>query len=93
MNIKSIVIEGYEEDITIARTDTGATASVSRFTGEGRRDHVLAEVARNDDAHVRYTKAVEVAKAVYGTDRRGRPAATNSMVHEILTEMERLASC
>ena len=38
-------------------------------------------------------KAVEVAKAVYGTDRRGRAAATNSMVHDVLNEMERVAGC
>jgi hypothetical protein len=30
---------------------------------------------------------------VYGTDRHGRPAATNSMVHEVLNEMERVAGC
>ena len=35
----------------------------------------------------------EVAKFVYGTDRQGRAAATNSMVHDVLNEMERVAGC
>jgi hypothetical protein len=30
---------------------------------------------------------------VYGTDRRGRAAATNSMVHDVLNEIERVAGC
>jgi hypothetical protein len=53
----------------------------------------IAHIARDEDREARYAKAVEVAKAVYGTDRRGRAAATNSMVHDVLNEMERIAGC
>ena len=48
---------------------------------------------RDEDRDDRYAKAVEVAKVVYGTDRCGRAAATNSMVHDVLNEMERVAGC
>ncbi|MBX3497765.1 MAG: hypothetical protein KF769_16140 [Parvibaculum sp.] len=94
MNIKTIVIAGVQEDIKITRTDAGATVSVERFTrAAGKHDHVIAEVGREEDRDARYAKAVEVAKAVYGTDRRGRAAATNSMVHDVLNEIERVAGC
>ena len=94
MNIKTIVIAGIQEDIKITRTDAGATVSVERFKrAAGKHDHVIAEVGRDEDRDTRYAKAVEVAKAVYGTDRRGRAAATNSMVHDVLNEIERVAGC
>ena len=94
MKIKHIVIEGYEEDITVRATADGAAASVVRLTrAQGRFDKVLAEFRRNESRDARYAKAVEVAKHVYGRDRRGHAAATNSMVHDVLNEMERVAGC
>ena len=42
---------------------------------------------------VEFAKATEVAKVVYGTDRRGRAAATNSMIHDVMNEIERVAGC
>jgi len=94
MTIKTIVIEGQSEDVKISRTATGATVSVDRFTRRnGKHDHVIAEIARDDDRDARYAKASEVAKVVYGTDRRGRAAATNSMVHDVMNEIERVAGC
>ena len=94
MNIKTIVIEGHEKDVTISRTERGAEATIEQNTRHaGRQDICIAHIARDEDRDARYAKAVEVAKVVYGTDRRGRAAATNSMVHDVLDEMERVAGC
>jgi len=94
MNIKTIVIEGVEQDITIRRTERGAEVTIEQFTRRaGRQDICIAHIARDDDRDARYAKAAEVAKVVYGTDRRGRAAATNSMVHDVMNEIERVAGC
>jgi len=85
MFIKSIVIEGADGDVEIARTDAGALVT----TG----DRVLCEVRKDEDREARYAKVYEAAKVVMGTDRRGRPAGTNSMIHEVLDEIERVAGC
>ncbi|MDP1661463.1 MAG: hypothetical protein Q8L55_06065 [Phycisphaerales bacterium] len=94
MNIKTIVIEGTEKDVKISRTERGAEATIEQNTRHaGRQDICIAHITRDEDRDARYAKAVEVAKVVYGTDRRGRAAATNSMVHDVLNEMERVAGC
>lgn len=94
MNIRTIVIEGHEKDVKISRTERGAEVTIEQNTRHaGRQDICIAHIARDEDREARYAKAVEVAKAVYGTDRRGRVAATNSMVHDVLNEMERVAGC
>ena len=94
MTIKTIVIESIDQDITIRRTDRGAEVTIEQHTRRaGRQDICIAHIARNEDRESRYAKATEVAKVVYGTDRRGRAAATNSMVHDVMNEMERVAGC
>ena len=94
MNIKTIVIEGIDQDISIRRTERGAEVTIEQHTRRaGKQDICIAHIARDENRESRYAKATEVAKVVYGTDRRGRAAATNSMVHEVLTEMERVAGC
>lgn len=94
MNIKTIVIEGHEQDVRISRTERGAEVTIEQNTRHaGRQDICIAHIVRDEDREARYAKAVEVAKVVYGTDRRGRAAATNSMVHDVLTEIERVAGC
>jgi hypothetical protein len=94
LNIKTIVIEGHEKDVKISRTERGAEATIEQNTRHaGRQDICIAHIASDEDRDSRYAKAVEVAKVVYGTDRRGRAAATNSMVHDVLNEMERVAGC
>lgn len=80
------------------RTDSrGAEVTIEQNTrhvgGAGRQDICIAHITRDEDRDARYAKAVEVAKVVSGTDRRGRAAATNSMVHDVLNEMERVAGC
>lgn len=94
MTIKAIVIEGIDQDISIRRTERGAEVTIEQHTRRaGKQDICIAHIARDENRESRYAKATEVAKVVYGTDRRGRAAATNSMVHEVLTEMERVAGC
>jgi len=94
MNIKTIIIEGVNQDITMARTNHGAEVTIEQHTSnEGKHVVCIAHIARDEDRMSRYAKAVEVAKLVYGTNRRGDVAATNSMVHEVLGEMERIAGC
>jgi len=94
MKIKHIVIEGSEEDITVRSTADGATASVVRMSrAQGRFDKVIAEFRRDESREARYAKACIVATHVYGTDRHGRPAATNSMIHDVMNEIERVAGC
>ena len=94
MNIKTVVIEGQEQDVKISRTERGAEVTIEQNTRHaGRQDICIAHIARDEERDARYAKAVEVAKLVYGTDRRGRAAATNSMVHDVLNEMERVAGC
>jgi hypothetical protein len=94
MFIKSIVIEGFEEDVKITHTDAGAVVTVDRFNrSAGKHDHVIAEIGRDEPRESRYAKAREVAKVVCGTTRSGEPNATNSMVHDVLNEIERVAGC
>ena len=94
MNIRTIVIEGIEKDVKINRTERGAEVTIEQHTRHaGRQDICIAHINRDEDRESRYAKAAEIAKVVYGTDRRGRAAATNSMVHEVLSEMERVAGC
>jgi hypothetical protein len=85
MQIKSIVIEGNNGDVAIEQTPDGAMAVFNRYR--------ICEITRNDDKETRYEAATKVAKAIYGTDRKGRAAATNSMIHEVLTELDRVAGC
>ena len=94
MNIRTIVIEGIEKDVKISRTERGAEVTIEQNTRHaGRQDVCIAHIARDEDRESRYAKATEVAKVVYGNDRRGQAAATNSMVHDVLNEMERVAGC
>ena len=94
MTIKTIVIEGIDQDITIRRTERGAEVTIDQYTRRaGKQAICIAHVARDEDRDSRYAKATEVAKYVYGKDRRGQAAATNSMVHDVLNEIERIAGC
>ena len=94
MTIKTIVIEGVDQDISIRRTERGAEVTIKQHTRRaGKQDICIAHITRDENRESRYAKATEVAKVVYGTDRRGHAAATNSMVHDVLNEMERVAGC
>lgn len=87
MIIKKIVIEGAKGDVEI----------VSKLCSNGAfvmvRDVCIAAFDRHEDRDKRFTKVREVAGAIYGMDRRGRPAATNSMLHDVMNEVDRIADC
>jgi hypothetical protein len=85
MFIKSMVIEGVEGDVEIARTDEGALVTLG--------NEVLCDFKRDESREVRYAGARVVAKSVCGTNKRGEPNATNSMVHDVLDAIERVAGC
>jgi hypothetical protein len=85
MFIKSMVIEGVEGDVEIARTDEGALVSLG--------NQVLCEIKRYEPREARFTKARRAACAVCGSNKRGEPNATNSMVHDVLEAIERVAGC
>jgi len=85
MFIKQITIEGVEGDVEIIRIENGAIVT------SGNR--ILCDVRDDEHRESRFEKASEVAKIVCGTDRKGRPNATNSMIHDVLREMERVAGC
>jgi hypothetical protein len=90
MLIKQITIEGVEGDVEILRIENGALVTSG--------NDVLCEVRANEDREKRFWKAYEVAKVVCGRcrDRKTRkeiPNATNSMIHDVLNEIERVAGC
>lgn len=85
MFIKQITIEGVEGDVEIIRIENGALVT------SGNR--IICEVSENEYRESRFEKACEVAKIVCGTDRKGQPNATNSMIHDVLREIERVAGC
>ena len=84
MFIKKIVLEGADGDVQISRTDTGATVAAH---------DVEIAVRRDDPREERYGVAYNAAKVLCGTTKRGEPNATNSMIHEVLDQIDRVAGC
>ena len=84
MFIKKIVIEGVEGDVEISRTETGAVVTANDIDAEIDRD-----MTRED----RYAVAWNAAKVICGTTKRGEPNATNSMIHDLLDQIDRVAGC
>jgi len=90
MTIKTIEIQGTEQNVRIERLeDAIGRTSAQVFVG----NRLVCEVARDEDRDSRYAKARDAAAFIYGRDKRGNPAGTNSMIHEVLTEIERVAGC
>jgi len=85
MFIRSIEIDGVEENVTITHTDHGALVTAG--------NRVLFEMQRTEDRDSRWAKTLIAAAIILGRDKRGNPAGTNSMIHEVLTEIERVAGC
>ena len=54
---------------------------------------ILCEVRADEDRETRFWKAYEVAKVLCGRTRKDEPNATNSMIHDVLNEIERVAGC
>jgi hypothetical protein len=86
MFIKQITIDGVEGDVEIPRIAPGGGGALVTSGND-----ILCEVRADEDRESRFAKACEVAKVVCGRDRRGRPNATNSMSHDVLHEIERVA--
>ncbi len=84
MTIKQMTIEGEAGDLEIRRTARGATVIAN---------DVEVEIGRGDSREEFHALAYNAAKVVYGTDRRDRPKATNSMIIDVLAEIERVAGC
>lgn len=84
MTIKQITIKGVNGDVEIHAADYGAQI----LFGE-----TCLKLARGASDYERWTAAVAAAKAIYGADRHGHPNATNSMLHSVRTEIERVAGC
>lgn len=84
MFIKRITIEGVEGDVEITRTERGAEVTANDIT---------VEVDRNDSREDRFQVAWNAAKIIFGETKRGEPNATNSMIHDVFTEIERGAGC
>jgi len=84
MFIKQITIEGVDGDVEIRRTERGAVVIAN---------DVEIEVGRDDCREERFIVAYNAAKIVCGTTRKGEPNATNSMIHDVLNEIDRVAGC
>ena len=84
MFIKKIVLEGAESDVEITRIENGAVVSAN---------DVELEVRWIDNREDRYAVAYNAAKVLCGTTRQGEPNATNSMIHEVLDLIDRVAGC
>lgn len=90
MFVKQITIEGVEGDVEILHTENGALVT------SGNR--ILCEVRRDEPREQRFDKAYEVARVICGEsyDRRRHktvPNATNSMIDDVLNEIDRVAGC
>jgi len=84
MFIKKIVIEGVEGDVEIRRTETGAVVTANETDAE-----IDSGMTRED----RYAVAWNAAKVICGETKRGEPNATNSMIHDVLDQIDRVAGC
>ena len=84
MFIKQIVLEGAAGDVAITRMEGGAVVSAN---------DVETEVRWIDTREDRYAVAHAAAEVLCGTTARGALNATNSMVHEVLDLIDRVAGC
>jgi len=84
MFIKQLTIEGVEGDVEITRTERGAIVSANDV-------EVLVENTASREE--RFEVAYSAAKIICGETKRGEPNATNSMIHDVLREIDRVAGC
>ena len=84
MFIKQMVLEGVEGDVEIRHTEGGALVIANDI------EHF---VGRSDSREERYGVAWNAAKVLCGTTRKGEPNASNSMVWDVLREIDRVAGC
>lgn len=84
MFIRQITIEGVQGDVEIIRTESGAIVAANDI-------EVLVE--RTASSEERFGVAYNAAKVICGETKRGEPNATNSMIHDVMREIERVAGC
>ncbi len=84
MTITRMTIKGVEGDVEIRDADYGAQILFGQ---------TCIELPRHSSDEERWAAARAAAMAIYGVDRKGRAAATNSMIHAVQTEIERIAGC
>jgi hypothetical protein len=90
MKYIEIKIEGEGCTVVFVARERGSEALVEK--GPGKRLSV-ARIDRDDDSEKRFEQALLASRYVYGLDRHGRAAGTNSMIHDVMNVMERLAGC
>ena len=97
MQITKVVIKAERTgtgEIEILRTDEGArVVHVIDQPGTCMQRATLGVMRARDADETRYAFAARVATALCGSRRGGGPNATNSMVHDVMREIERLAGC
>jgi len=79
-----MTIEGVVDDVTIRRTERGAVICAN---------DVEIEFERHAEPEERFGVAQNLAEIVYGSKQRGKPNATNSMIHDLLRAVEQVAGC
>ena len=85
MFIKQIIIEGVDGDVAITRMECGSGAIVSA-------NDVDVLVTRNASRKDLFEVAYNAARIICGETDEGEPNATNSMIHDVMREIERIAS-
>lgn len=89
MFIKTIEIEGACGDVEISRTPWGVVV-LTKDHGQRHAFRSKMEVSREATKEARRTAAVEAAKTLLGVGKDGVPFATNSMIDDILREIDRV---
>jgi len=84
MTIKQMTIHGADGDVEIRDADYGAQILFGQ---------TCIELPRHSSDEERWATATATAKAIYGSDRCGRPRCTNSEIHGVRIEIERIAGC
>ena len=93
MRISAIEIQGPAGEVRVSATGDGAQVTRERFTRRaGLEQVVVAKVGQPDEHHAWLGAAVQAAAVLYGTTD-GEPNATNSMVHDVMNEIDRVAGC
>ncbi len=84
MLIKAMTIAGEVDDVTIRRSERGAVICANE---------VEIEFERHAKHEERFGIAQNLAEVVYGSKQRGKPNATNSMIHDLQRAVEQVAGC
>jgi len=84
MFIKQIILEGVEGDVEIRHTEGGALVIAN---------DVEVFVSSRETREERFSVAWNACKILCGTTKRDEPNATNSMIHDVMREIDRVAGC